>query len=39
MRYAYEHQDEVKEKGKKALETARGLTWDKTAKKILELTK
>jgi glycosyltransferase involved in cell wall biosynthesis len=37
MRYAYEHQDEVKEKGKKALETARGLTWQKTAEQIKQL--
>lgn len=37
MRYAYEHQDDVKLKGQKALETAKNFTWDITGKKIAEI--
>lgn len=38
MRYAFEHQDEVKIKGEKAAEKAKELTWDNTAKEVLEWT-
>lgn len=37
MRYTYEHQEEVKEKGRKSLYTAKQFTWDNSAKKIKEL--
>lgn len=36
MRYCFEHQDEVKEKGKKSEEFIKTFTWDETAKKALE---
>lgn len=39
LRHAFEHQDEVKQKGKKALETAQNYTWKKSAEKLLKLIK
>lgn len=35
MRYAFEHQDEIKEKGKKAREESINFTWDLTSQKII----
>jgi glycosyltransferase involved in cell wall biosynthesis len=37
LRYCFEHPDEVKSKGLKAIEDARKLTWDNSVKKIMEL--
>ena len=37
LRYAYEHPEEVKSKGKRALVIAHQNSWDKTAKKIYDL--
>jgi len=37
MRYCYEHQEEVKEKGINALQTAQQYTWEKSAKQFLNL--
>ena len=37
MRYCFEHQDEVKKKGKQALEDAKKWSWENTAKKINNL--
>ena len=39
MRYCYEHQDEVKAKGKKAYEDTINKTWKDTAKKAIEALK
>jgi len=37
LRYAYEHPKQMKEMGKKGLEIIRDYTWNKTAKKIVNL--
>ena len=37
MRWVYDNQDKIEERSKKALETARNNTWDKTAKTIYTL--
>lgn len=37
MRYAYEHQDEIKKLGEQALEKSKAFSWDNTAKIILSL--
>jgi len=36
MRWAFEHQDVIKEMGKQALEDVKNFTWDKSAQKIIE---
>jgi glycosyltransferase involved in cell wall biosynthesis len=36
MRYAFEHQEEVKEKGKQALKDSENWTWKQTAKKAIK---
>ena len=35
IRYAFENQKEVEQKGKQALEDIKKLTWEKSAKKLL----
>lgn len=37
MRYAYEHREECKNKGNEALNTAKQLTWEASAKKLLNV--
>jgi len=37
MRYAYEHPEEVKKKGKQALSDAQNWTWQSSAKKLLKI--
>jgi hypothetical protein len=36
MRWAFEHQDKIKEMGNQALEDSKNWTWDNSAKKIVE---